>query len=132
MGDYNLPVLDLNSTADFTKEFQTNGDYGLKITSTSSNSYAGILFNNSEYSGKTILLSADVKTENLTWRLEILCYANGVWGSATYVNITNGISWQKIQQTIPLNATRVFFRLRQVAGISGDIIYSDNWVLKEI
>ena len=80
---------------------------------------------------KTIKLTVDTKTENTTWKLEILYY-NSSWSSASSVNIASGETSSNVQIAIPSDATRIQFRLRNVNGSSGDIIYTDNWSLEEV
>ena len=55
---------------------------------------------------------------------------NGWKGTA--VNILSGTSSPFVQIDVESGATRIFCRLKQSNGSSGDIIYTDNWCLEEI
>ena len=133
MGDYNTPTLSNSPdvSTEFTNEYSTKGNTSLKATTSSTGGYTGYLLDTTAYSDKTIKLTVDTKTENTTWKLEILYY-NSSWSSASSVNIASGETSSNVQIAIPSDATRIQFRLRNVNGSSGDIIYTDNWSLEEV
>lgn len=133
MGDYNTPTLnsDSNITTEFTNEYSTKGNTSLKAITSNANVHTGYLLDTTDYSGKTIKLTVDTKTNNSNWKLELLYY-NGSWSSTNSVTISTGETSPSVQVEIPADVTRIMFRLRNVNGSSGDIIFTDNWCLEEV
>jgi len=129
MGDYNTPELysSQNIQTEFTKEYSTIGEKSLKIISNSTGENCGYLITTTTYSGKTIKLTADVKTTNSTWKLEFMGDSNGWSGDS--VSVSPGKSSPSILFEVKVGTTRVLLRLKQSGGSIGDIIYTDNWRL---
>jgi len=132
MGDYNDPSLTTSNdiSTEFTNDYSTKGNKSLKATPQGTGGYTGYVANTTDYSGKTIKLTVDTKTDNTNWKLQILYYYSS-WSSSNSVDISTGETSPSIQMQIPAEATRVWFRM-QHNGSSGDIIFTDNWCLEEV
>ena len=122
-------TINLNSNYEWVKHGFSSLEANVTSQSSTS-SRVGYQYADDSIGGKTFKATVDVKTDDSTWKLQMLYYTNA-WSSPSSVTITNGESSPFIQLEIPSAATKIWIRLN-TSGETGSSILSDNWCLEEV